>query len=120
MASSASTGETTTREGSATGSGGYWYQSTARGADGGLLQAVDTAVADMAYDRRDQLEVFDVLLRLCHAIGKARDRHADIGRHRPRTGADLRRRKISIMTRLPQLGAILRARGPLECTAAAI
>src|SRR3569623_827284 len=83
-------------------------------------QAVEIAVADMADDRRDQLEVFDVLLRLGHAIGKARDRHADIGRHRPRTGADRRRRPISIMTRLPQLGAVLRARGPLECTAAAI
>ena len=42
---------------------------------------VEIAVADMADDRRDQPARGDVALRLGHAFGKPRDRHADVGRN---------------------------------------
>src|SRR3569623_79986 len=77
-------------------------------------------VADMAHDWLDQLEPLDVMLGLGHAIGEARDRHADIGGHRPRAGTNRRRCPIGIMARLPQPRAVLRARRPLKCPTPAI
>ena len=43
-------------------------------------RAVEIAVADMADDRRQQIEPLQVVLGLGDAIGEPRDRHADVGR----------------------------------------
>ncbi len=44
---------------------------------------MEIAVADMAEDRRDQIELGDVALRFGDAFGQPRDRHADVGGEQP-------------------------------------
>ncbi len=55
-----------------------------------------------------------------HAFGEPRDRHADVGRHRARAGADLQAGEVRVVPRLPQLGALLRLGGPDEVLAAVL
>ena len=68
---------------------------------------MEIAVADMADDRRDEAALLDVLERLLDAIGEPRDRHAGVGGERPRAGPQRQLRPIGVVTRLPELGALL-------------
>ena len=58
-------------------------------------------VADMADDRRQQIEPLQILFGLGDAIGQPRDRHADVRRHRLGAGAHALGRPIGVVTRLP-------------------
>ena len=70
-------------------------------------RAVEIAVADMADDRRHQVEALEILFGFGHAIGQPGNRHADIGRHHAGAGTQGLHRPIGIMARLPEPGAIL-------------
>ena len=70
-------------------------------------RAVEIAVADMADDRRQQIEPLQIVLGLGDAIGQPRDRHADVGRHHAGAGPQRLHRPIGVMPRLPEFGAIL-------------
>src|SRR6185295_19702960 len=74
----------------------------------------EVAVAHVADDRRDEAKGLDVLLRLDHAFGEPRDRHAHIGCKdvpaRPRRLDS----PIGIVPRLPETAAVLLLLGPIE------
>src|SRR6516164_6766393 len=82
-------------------------------------RAMEVAVADMADDRRHQIELLQILFGFGDAVGEARDRHADVRRDNARAGTHGLHRPIGIVPRLPQFAAILRTRGPGEIAAAA-
>src|SRR3984957_20790818 len=75
---------------------------------------MEVAVADMADDRRQQPTFGDVALSLHDAFGKPRYRHADIGRDNLRARPERLARQRGVMASLPQPGAVLLARRPLE------
>ena len=79
---------------------------------------VEIAVADMAHDRRDQPALGDVALGRGHAFGEPRDRHADVGREHAGAGPQRPARPIGVVTRLPELGALLGLGRPVERAAA--
>ena len=81
---------------------------------------MEIAVADMADDRRQQMKPFQIGFGLGDAIGKPRDRHADVGCKHARAGPQCLDRPIGVMPRLPELGAVLGPRGPGEIAAAAL
>ena len=80
--------------------------------------AMKIAVADMTDDRRKDAALLRIAGRFGHAIGKPRDRHADVGRERANAGAQRLVRPINVVTGLPQTTAILGLRCPLERAAA--
>ena len=82
-------------------------------------RAVEIAVADMADDRRQQIEPLQIVLGLGDAIGEPRDRHADVGRDHAGAGAQRLHRPISVVPRLPEFCAVLGPGGPGEFAAAA-
>src|SRR3984957_10831556 len=91
-----------------------------RGLDLGLVLEIDErgyveiAVADMADDRRDEAAALNVVERLLDAIGQPRDRHAGVGGEWPRAGSQRQLRPIGVVTRLPELAAVLGLGGGSE------
>src|ERR1700722_15243352 len=75
---------------------------------------VKIAVADMADDRRDERALLDVVECLLDAIGEAGDRHAGVGGEWPRAGSQRQLRPIGVVTRLPELAAVLGLGGGSE------
>ena len=80
---------------------------------------MEIAVADVTDDWREQAEPVEIVLGLGDAVGEPRDRHADVGRDHARAGPQRLDRPIGVVTRLPQLGAVLRLGGPRKIAAAA-
>ena len=80
---------------------------------------MEIAVADMADDRRQQIEALQIGLGFGDAIGQPRNRHADVGRHNAGAGTQRLHRPIGVVPRLPEPGAVLRLGGPGEIAAAA-
>src|ERR1700689_5375744 len=79
---------------------------------------MEVAVADMADDRCQEPAFGDVALGLHDAFGKPRYRHADIGRDNLRARPERLARQRGVMASLPQTGAVLLARRPVERPAA--
>src|ERR1700719_202812 len=79
---------------------------------------MEVAVADMADDRRQEPARCDVALGLDDAFGQPRYRHADIGGDNLRARPQRLARQRGVMASLPQTGAILLARRPVERSAA--
>src|SRR4029077_17037462 len=72
------------------------------------------AVADMADDRRDEAAQLNVVECLLDAIGQPRDRHARVGCEWSRAGSKRLLRPIGVVTRLPELAAVLGLGGGSE------
>src|ERR1700716_1289023 len=75
-------------------------------------RAVEIAVANVADNRRQQIEALQIRFRFGHAISQPGNRHAHIGRHHARAGTQALDRPIGVVPRLPELGAVLRSCGP--------
>ena len=81
---------------------------------------VKIAVADMADQRRRQAALLNVFLGLHDAIGKPRDRHADVGRPQAATRPQCLGRIGGVMAGLPELVAFFGVGGPAKGAAAEI
>ena len=81
---------------------------------------MEVAVADMAEKRHRREIVLHVLHCLVHALGEARNRHADVGRHGARARPDLQAGEVSIVARLPELVPLLGLGRPLEVVPAVL
>src|SRR5665809_23294 len=83
---------------------------------GGIDQRHDMeiAVAHMAYDRCEQPQAVDVLMRGADRSGKSGDGHAHIGGHELGAGPERARGPIGVVARLPESVAVLLARRPLQ------
>ena len=81
-------------------------------------QHMEIAVADMADHRREKPLSAASRWVSRDAFGEPRDRHADVGRQRLRARPQTARRPIGVVPRLPQPGAVLGARRPIERPAA--
>src|SRR6185369_9249735 len=82
-------------------------------------RTMEIAVADMAYDRRLKIEALQIGLGLGDTVCQPRNRDADIRGHHARPWTQCFHRPIAIVTRLPELGAVLGPCGPAEFAAAA-
>jgi hypothetical protein len=58
-----------------------------------------------------------ILFRLQYAVGKPRNRHAHVGRHRPAPRPQREGSEVHVVPRVPQPLAILQPRRPLEAPA---
>src|SRR5205823_14825802 len=82
-------------------------------------RAMEITVPDMTYGRRLTIEALRIGLGLGDTVRQPRDRPADIGRYYARAGTQCLHCPIAIVTRLPELAAVLGSRGPAELAAAA-
>ena len=67
---------------------------------------------------RDETQALDIRLGLADAFGKARDRHANVGRQGLAARIEALDRPIAVVARLPDPAAILLALGPIEADGA--
>src|SRR5262249_35705197 len=82
--------------------------------------AVEVAVADVAEERDRHRRTSYVLRGLDNALGEARDRNADVGRHGARTGAQLQAGEVRLVARGPEAVALLGLGRPLEVHSAVL
>src|SRR5215469_11608992 len=68
----------------------------------------------MAYDRREQAEGIDVAACFGHAVGKCRDRYANIGREHLCARPEPAGCPIGVVAGLPEPAPVLRPFGPFE------
>src|SRR4029077_6292782 len=78
------------------------------------------AVAYMADNRREQAHLHYVALCLLDALGKTRDRHADVGGNAVRSRTQSTHRPVRIVPCLPEPRSILWLGRPFEFPAAVI
>ena len=75
---------------------------------------VEISIADVANDRGNQSRFGYIALCLLNAIGKPRNRHADVGGQRSCARSQQIGRPIDIVTSLPKARTVLRPRRPFE------
>ena len=79
---------------------------------------VEIAVANVAHQRDWRDIALDVLHRLGHAFGQARDGNANVGGDRTGARAQLQAGEVRVMAGFPEFGAVLRPGRPDEILAA--